>query len=98
MEKNVILFDNKEKQQYEFHIEGFTPLIQYTRDKDQISLISTQVPSQLGGRGIASALIEEVLKDIEKQGLSLIPICPFIIAYIEKHPEWQKLTVKTKKK
>lgn len=94
MEKQHKLYDNKEKQRYEFHIEHFTPHIQYTREKNQISLISTQIPPELEGRGLASALVQKVLLDIEKQGLDLIPLCPFVISYLEKHPEWQKLTVK----
>ena len=37
---------------------------------------------------------EKALKDIEKQGLRLVPLCPFVAGYIHKHPEWKRIVMK----
>ena len=38
--------------------------------------------------------VEKALKDIEKQGLRLVPLCPFVAGYIHKHPEWKRIVMK----
>ncbi|MDR2123259.1 MAG: N-acetyltransferase [Flavobacteriaceae bacterium] len=91
---NYKLVDNAEKHQYEFHIEGFTPKIEYIKVRDEIYLPHTEVPRELEGRGIASDLVEQVLKDIEEKELKVIPLCPFVAGYIQKHPDWKRLVKK----
>lgn len=88
------LLDNSEDKQYEFHIEGVLAKIEYRRAKNKIYLTHTEVPKQLEGKGIASSLVHSVLEDIEKKGLTLIPMCPFVAAYIKRHPDWKKLVLK----
>ena len=94
MEHQYKLVDNAESEQYEFHIDGRIAKIEYKRKGDKIYLIHTEVPKELGGRGIASALAKQVLEDIEKNGLVLVPRCPFVVSYIKRHPEWKKLLIK----
>ncbi len=88
------LLDNTEDKQYEFHIEGVLAKIEYRRANNKIYLTHTEVPKQLEGKGIASSLVHSVLEDIEKKGLTLIPMCPFVAAYIKRHPDWKKLVLK----
>lgn len=85
------LYNNVEKHQYEFHIDNHTPRIEYIQVKDEIYLTHTEVPAALEGKGIASRLILAALKDIEIQKLNLIPLCPFVAAYLKRHPEWKKI-------
>ncbi len=87
------LIDNTEKRQYEFHIEKFTPKIEYIRVKDEIYLTHTEVPAELERKGIASDLVEKVLMDIENKGLRLVPLCPFVAGYISRHPGWKRLVI-----
>jgi predicted GNAT family acetyltransferase len=88
------LTDNTEKHQYEFHVEGFCPKVEYIKVKNEIYLTHTEVSPELEGRGIASELVGQVLKDIESKGLKLVPLCPFVAGYIQKHPDWKRLVVK----
>ena len=91
MEADYKLIDNEERHQYEFHVDQYTPKIEYIKSTNgEIYLTHTEVPTQLGGKGIGSQLVEKALKDIEKQGLRLVPLCPFVAGYILKHPEWKK--------
>ena len=95
MAEEYELIDNEERRQYEFHIEKYTPRIEYIKSTNgEIYLTHTEVPSALNGRGIGSQLVEKSLKDIERQGLRLVPLCPFVAAYIHKHPEWKRIALR----
>lgn len=95
MAEDYELIDNKERRQYEFHIEKYTPRIEYIKSNNgEIYLTHTEVPSALSGKGIGSLLVEKTLKDIEDQGLRLVPLCPFVAAYIHKHPEWKRVVLR----
>ncbi|MAO08257.1 MAG: GNAT family N-acetyltransferase [Alteromonas sp.] len=88
------ILDNPEKKRFEAPIEGKIAFIEYIRAKDAIYLTHTEVPESLGGSGIGSALVKEVLQQIEGEGLLLAPLCPFVAGYLKKHPEWQRLLAK----
>ena len=94
MDNNCQLIDNTEAKQYEFHVDGHVPRIEYIKTKEKIFLTHTEVPKALEGKGVGSALVKAVLKDIERQELTLVPLCPFVAAYIKRHPEWRKLVLK----
>ena len=89
------LIDNTENHQYEFHIDKLVPKIEYIKSKNgEIYLTHTEVPVQLEGKGVGSQLVEKVLKDIERQELRLVPLCPFVAGYIKKHPDWRRIVMK----
>ena len=93
-EKSGVFSDNKERKRYELQIEGRTSFIDYIIAKDNIYLTHTEVPPDLGGRGIASLMILQALVDIKKRGLTLVPLCPFVAGYLKKHPHWKDLVLK----
>ena len=76
--------------QYYFDLEG-RPHIDYLRAGQRLYLVHTEVPPSLEGQGIGSDLVKQALADIERQGLRLVPQCPFVAAYVKRHPEWQRL-------
>ena len=85
------LINNTKDKQYEIHVDSYVARIVYELKDQHISLTHTVVPNELGGKGIGSSLLKKVLEDIESKGYVLIPICSFIVSYIEKHPEWKRL-------
>ena len=93
--ENYELIDNTEEKQFEFHIGKYKPLIEYIISKNgEIYLTHTEVPVELEGKGIGSQLVEKVLAEIEKRELRLVPMCPFVAGYIQKHPEWKRLIMR----
>lgn len=93
--KDYTLIDNTEEKQYEFHIDGYLAKIEYIKtNKGAIYLTHTEVPIPLEGRGIATQLLEKVLKDIEAKDLRLVPLCPFVVGYLQKNPDWRKLVIR----
>ncbi|MEM0518529.1 MULTISPECIES: GNAT family N-acetyltransferase [Aequorivita] len=85
------VIDNKEKNRFEAEVDGHKAIIEYTVKPGVLSLDHTEVPKELSGQGIASEMTEMVLLQIELRGLKVIPTCPFIKKYIEKHPEWKSI-------
>jgi predicted GNAT family acetyltransferase len=94
MENNYELIHNEAECQYEYHIEGQLARLVYKEENGVLHLTHTFVPKELGGRGIAGALTKDVLNEIEKKGLKMQPACSYIVNYVEKHPEYQKLQEK----
>lgn len=71
------------------------PKIEYILSENgEIYLTHTEVLPALEGKGIASQLVLKVLQDIEHKNLKLVPLCPFVAGYIQKHPEWKKLIMR----
>ena len=90
-ESKYTLIDNKEKNRFEFHIGDQVAVADYHINGNVISMPHVGVPKALEGQGIASALVLAVLKNIDERKLKLIPICPFVVTYVQRHPEWKKL-------
>lgn len=86
---NVI--DNKEKQRFEAEVDGKIAFVEYSVEPDVLSLNHTNVPEELGGRGIASEMVEAVLMQAELRGYKVKPNCSFVAKYIQRHPEWQSI-------
>ena len=49
------------------------------------------MPAELGGKGAGSRLVKGALDQVRADGLKVIPQCPFVKAYIDKHPEYADL-------
>ncbi len=85
------LIHKKDENKYEFHIEGKKPYIDYENKEGVLHLNHTIVPDELSGRGIAKALTIAVMEDIKAQGLKMQPGCSYIVAFVEKNPEYEAL-------
>lgn len=88
------LINNEERKQYEVHTDGVVLRIEYIHAQDRIFLTHTEIPKSMEGKGLGSAIVKLALEDIEKKGLTLVPLCPFVALYIKRHPEWRKLVMK----
>lgn len=93
MEKRHNLVDNTAEKRYEFDLGDDMAIIEYVLGNGIIVLTHTEVPPQYEGRGIGSELVKAVLGDIRDKGLQVVPQCPFVGAYIRRHPEWMDLVL-----
>jgi predicted GNAT family acetyltransferase len=91
VEIQISVENNGSAQRYEALVDGFTSLIQYRLDGDQITFLHTKVPDALEGRGIGSALVRVALEDARVRHLTVVPRCPFVREYIRRHPEYESL-------
>jgi predicted GNAT family acetyltransferase len=71
-------------------------LVYQMRDEDTIDLVHTEVPEDLAGQGIGSALVTEALTYARDNGLLAIPSCPFVASYVQRHPEWNEVVAEVR--
>jgi predicted GNAT family acetyltransferase len=81
------VINNAGRQRYELAAEGGIAVAYYEPRGSAIALTHTVVPERLQGKGLASVLIKAALADIRQRKLKVIPECPFVARYIERHPE-----------
>ena len=67
-------------------VDGHLAATYYKIADGVITFVHTEVPPELGGKGIGSQLIKGALDQVRAEGLKVIAECPFVKAYIEKHP------------
>ena len=65
--------------------------IQYTRSGDVVTLVHTDVDPAFEGRGLGSVLVAGTLDDVRARGKRIRPLCPFVAAYLRRHPEYADL-------
>ena len=83
--------NNLEEKRYEAFYEGKLIKIDYIKAKNKIYLTHTEVPQELEGKGLGKMIVEQALMDIEQQGKELVPLCPFVAAFLKRHPDWSRL-------
>ena len=83
--------DNTERHRFELEADGHVAFANYKRVDGVLTMLHTEVPKELEGRGIGSALIRGVLDIARKAGLKVVTLCPFAKSYIERHPEFADL-------
>jgi predicted GNAT family acetyltransferase len=76
---------------YEVTVNGHTGALTYRESGSRITFIHTEVPPELRGRGLADALARAALDDARQRGLSVRPLCPFVRAFMTRHPEYADL-------
>ena len=91
---DLIVRDNPAELRYEIAREG-TVLghIRYRTGPGRVVLVHTEVEPEAEGGGVGSRLVAGALENIRARGLRVVPLCPFVAAYIRRHPEWADLVV-----
>lgn len=91
MSEELHVRHNQEKHRYEVETDGKLAILEYRDAGGQRYYTHTEVPEALEGRGIASQMAKVVLDDAQAEQLSIVPLCPFVRGYIEKHPQYKPL-------
>jgi len=87
------IFNNEQRQQFQTEIDGQLASLEYRLHEGQILLMHTGVPPALGGRGVGSALAEYALNYARTHHLPVKIYCPFVAAYLRRHPDQQDIVV-----
>jgi len=76
------------RSRFELDEDGHTAWLEFETDgHGWITLLHTEVPPALRGRGIASTLARTALDYTRDNNLKLDVVCPLVAAFLEKHPE-----------
>ena len=87
----IVLVDNPEESRFETNVDGHIAFVSYLRRDNTIFFTHTEVPKELEGRGLGSALARAVLDRARAEQWKVVARCPFIAQYVERHPEYQSL-------
>ncbi len=83
---------NDERKRFELEAEGHTAFIEFLIDKDHVMYLThTEVPKALEGKGIGKNIVEQTLNYLKDNNFKLAPLCPFVAAYLKRHPEWKDI-------
>jgi predicted GNAT family acetyltransferase len=85
------IINNKADHRYELVVEGHLAATYYSLADGVITFIHTEVPPELGGKGIGSKLIRGALDQVRAEGLKVVAQCPFVKAFIDKNAAYQDL-------
>jgi uncharacterized protein len=83
--------NNVEKHRFELEVEGHLAAAYYERAGNVITFVHTDVPPELGGKGVGSTLVRGALDQVRAEGLKVVAQCPFVKAWIGKNPVYADL-------
>jgi predicted GNAT family acetyltransferase len=88
----VTVSDRPNELRYEIEVDGeVAGFINYRREPGLIELVHTDVDPRWEGKGVGAELVRGALDDVRARGLKVRPYCPFVAAYIRRHPEYEDL-------
>ena len=87
----VVVRDNAPENRYEARVGNHLAILTYERAPGHITFIHTIVPPALEGHGVADKMARTVLEEARAAGLAVIPRCPYVAAYIRRHPQYTDL-------
>lgn len=86
--------DARSAGRYEAVLDGeLAGVLEYVFKHGRLALVHTGTMPGFEGRGVASALVRFALDDARHRELLVIPICPYVKAYLERHPEDRDIVV-----
>lgn len=91
MSELVAVRNNESENRFETVVDGMIAIAEYRLGDGEITFTHTEVPVALEGRGIGAALARTALDHARVRCLRVVPRCPFIRSYIERHAEYADL-------
>ncbi|SBT39605.1 GNAT family N-acetyltransferase [Micromonospora narathiwatensis] len=91
---SYLVEENPAKHRFEILVDdalaGFTA---YLPRGEVLVFTHTEVDERYRGMGVGEALVRGTLDQLRERGDRLVPKCPFVAAFIERHPEYANLVV-----
>jgi predicted GNAT family acetyltransferase len=79
--------DNQAESRFELWVDGRLAELPYRLNGKRLVLIHTEVPEELEGRGLGGALVRAAVDRAEREGMTVVPLCPFARGWLQRHPE-----------
>jgi predicted GNAT family acetyltransferase len=87
--------NNEQESRFETTVDGSVAFSEYDLEgPNRIVFTHTIVPDELSGRGIAGEIVKFALDSAREQGLTVVPQCSYVAAWIKRHPEYGDLLPK----
>ena len=78
--------DNRDASRFKLEVDGHVAFLRYHRTATSLTLVHTEVPEPLRGRHLGDRLAKAGIEAARAEGLGLVVMCPFVRAYLRKHP------------
>jgi uncharacterized protein len=89
---NLLVADNPDAHRYEARLGGrVIAFSHYRLLGDRIVFVHTETDPAYEGRGFASRLVRGALDDTRARGLRVTAKCPYVAAWLQRHPDYQDL-------
>jgi hypothetical protein len=79
--------DDQAQSRFELDTDGHVAVLMYRRNGKRLVLIHTDVPAELEGRGIGGRLVVAAVDRAARDGLTIVPLCPFALSWLERHAD-----------
>jgi uncharacterized protein len=90
---DVEVRDNPGKRQFEAYVDGkLAGFSAYEPTSKGIMIMHTEVDDAYEGHGVGSALVRQMLDRLRADDLEVTVLCPFVNAWLRRHPDYQELT------
>jgi hypothetical protein len=83
--------NNATMSRFEINDGAHTARLEYLLAGDRLRLMHTEVPPELRGRKYADLLARGGLDYARTNDLKVVPFCPFVRAFLQRHPEYQSV-------
>jgi predicted GNAT family acetyltransferase len=85
--------DAPERNRYEITVDGtLAGFAEYRLAPDHITFVHTEIDDEFAGKGLAGVLVRRALDDVRTRELRVVARCPYVKAWIERHPDYADLT------
>jgi predicted GNAT family acetyltransferase len=90
--------DNPEENRYEIRDgDRVLGLAAYERRGDTMVFTHTEVDPDAGQEGLGSTLVRAALDDVRSKGGSVVPLCPFVRGWIDRHQDYADLVAPSRR-
>ena len=90
--ESVVVRDSPDEHRYEAHVgTSLAGFADYHAQPGLITVMHTEIDPVFEGRGLGSALVRAMLDDIRRQESKVLPVCPFVRDFLQRHPEYRDL-------
>jgi len=83
--------NNTAESRFELTVDGYTGVLEYVLAGDRLRLMHTEVPPELRGRRLAEVLARAGLEHARSHNLRVVPFCPFVRAFLQRHPGYESV-------
>ena len=84
--------DNPAAHRYELDLDGeVVGTLSYRTTGEVVKLIHTEIAPRWEGHGLGERLVAGVLDDVRARGFHIVVLCPFVAAFLRRHPEYEDL-------
>ncbi len=88
---SITVTNNEEAQRFEAQVDGLRALLTYRRFPDRIVFNHIEVPPPVESKGLAAKLTRTALDFARANHFRVVPLCPYVAAFIRRHAEYQDL-------